>query len=139
LVIKSFQRNRGPVRAAALAYTTILSLIPVLAVVVSISTGFLQNDNGDTVRRLLDNFVAYVAPQLNLIQGDAQSGAMNRQAVVEKIQSYIETVNSGTLGLTAGVALVFIAIMALVFALLASLYPAARAARLDPVEGLHRE
>lgn len=32
-----------------------------------------------------------------------------------------------------------IAGLALVFALLASLYPAARAARLDPVEGLHRE
>ena len=35
--------------------------------------------------------------------------------------------------------IVFIAIMALVFALLASLYPAARAARLDTVVGLHRE
>jgi lipoprotein-releasing system permease protein len=32
-----------------------------------------------------------------------------------------------------------IAVMALVFALAASLYPAARAARFDPVEGLHRE
>ncbi len=32
-----------------------------------------------------------------------------------------------------------IAFMAMFFALVASLYPAARAARLDPVEGLHRE
>jgi lipoprotein-releasing system permease protein len=35
--------------------------------------------------------------------------------------------------------IVVIAVMALVFALLASLYPAAKAAGLDPVEGLHRE
>ena len=113
LVFKSFQRNRGPVRAAALAYTTVLSLIPVLAVVVSISTGFLQNDQGNTVKRLLDNLIDYAAPQLNLIPSDDESGAMNRQAVVEKIQGYIETVNSGTLGLTAGLALVFIIVMVL--------------------------
>lgn len=113
LVVRSFLRNRGPVRAAALAYTTVLSLIPVLAVVVSISTGFLQNDEGNTIERLLDKFVAYVAPQLDLIQADEKNGAMNRQAVVEKIQTYIETVNSGTLGLTAGLALVFIAVMVL--------------------------
>jgi membrane protein len=113
LVSKSFQRNRGPVRAAALAYTTVLSLIPVLALVVSISTGFLQNDQGNTVNNLLDKFITYVAPQLNLIQSDAESGAMNREAVVQKIQSYIEAVNSGALGLTAGLALAFIAVMVL--------------------------
>jgi uncharacterized BrkB/YihY/UPF0761 family membrane protein/DNA-binding IscR family transcriptional regulator len=113
-VIKSFQRNRGPVRAAALAYTSILSLIPVLAVVVSISTGFLQRDKGgNTVNDLLEKFVTYVAPQLDLIQEDPENGGMNRKAVVQKIQSYIETINSGTLGLTAGIALVFIAVMVL--------------------------
>jgi hypothetical protein len=114
LVIKSFQRNRGPVRAAALAYTSMLSLIPVLAVVVSISTVVLQQDKGGkTVSDLLDKFVNYVAPQLNLIQGDPESGAVNRQEVVNRIQSYIRTVNSGTLGVTAGFALVFIAVMVL--------------------------
>lgn len=114
VVAKSFQKNRGPNRAAALAYTTVLSLIPILAVVVSISTGFLQNDQGNIIQKLLDQLVAYAAPQLDLIQtGDGDADAMNRQAVVAKIQSYINTINSGTLGLTAGVALVGIAIMVL--------------------------
>ena len=44
LVINSFKKNRGPVRASSLAYTTLLALIPVLALVVSVSTSFLQND-----------------------------------------------------------------------------------------------
>jgi len=112
-VFKSFQKNRGPSRASSLAYTTILSLIPVLAVVVSISTGFLQNDQGNIIHKLLDQFVAYVAPQLDLIQGGGGEEAMNRAAVVAKIQGYINKMNSGTLGLTAGIALVGIAIMVL--------------------------
>ena len=42
LVVKSFQRNRCPVRAASLAYTTLLALVPLLAVAVSITTSMLQ-------------------------------------------------------------------------------------------------
>ena len=38
LVWKSFTRNRCPVRASALAYVTVLALIPMLAVVVSITS-----------------------------------------------------------------------------------------------------
>lgn len=113
LVIKSFRKNRGPVRASSLAYTTVLSLIPVLAVVVSISTGVLQH-NDTTIDLLMDRFITTVAPQLDLIQAaDTTDAAMNRRLVVEKIKSYINTINSGTLGLTAGLALIFIAISVL--------------------------
>ena len=37
LIGKSFWRNRCPVRASALAYTTLLALVPLLAVGISIS------------------------------------------------------------------------------------------------------
>jgi membrane protein len=122
LVMRSFQRNRGPVRAASLAYTTLLALVPVLAVVVSVSTGFLKSDNGKTVSNLVGRFIETVAPQLNLIpESEAQAGdtvdaseeaaAKNsRQQVADRIMTYINTINSGTLGVTAGIALVFIAV-----------------------------
>jgi membrane protein len=114
LVINSFRKNRGPVRASSLAYSTLLALIPVLALVVSISTSFLQNDT-KTINSLMDKFISTIAPQLNLIQtGDEEETAVKRADIISKIQSYIQKVNSGALGVTAGVALVFIAIMVLI-------------------------
>lgn len=114
LVVNSFRKNRGPVRAASLAYSTLLALIPVLALVVSISTGFLQNDEGKTINMLLDRLIMTAAPQLNLIQeGDTKQVEMNRSQVVERIRGFIDKVNSGTLGVTAGMVLVFISIMVL--------------------------
>ncbi len=115
LVFKSFQKNRGPMRASSLAYTTLLSLVPVLAVVVSISTGLLQHNEANVVDKLMDKFITTIAPQLdlNVEGGEGKGSSSNRQAVVQKIKDYINTINSGTLGLTAGLALVFIAISVL--------------------------
>ena len=44
LVGRSFARNRCPVRASALAYATVLALIPMLAVVVSITSSLLKKE-----------------------------------------------------------------------------------------------
>src|SRR5215468_1623644 len=44
---KSFWGNHCPVRASALAYTTLLALVPVLAVAISISTSLLKTKNGE--------------------------------------------------------------------------------------------
>ncbi|PYJ01893.1 MAG: hypothetical protein DME25_17310 [Verrucomicrobia bacterium] len=58
LVGKSFVRNRCPVRASALAYTTLLALIPLLAVGVSITTSLLQKQGEKPVREMIDKLVA---------------------------------------------------------------------------------
>ena len=47
LVARHFVRNRCLIRASALAYTTLLALIPLLAVVISISSSLLKNADED--------------------------------------------------------------------------------------------
>jgi membrane protein len=62
LVGKSFSRNRCPVRAAALAYTTLLALIPMLAVALSVSTSILKKQGEDQVLHFVDKMIASVIP-----------------------------------------------------------------------------
>ena len=47
LVARHFVRNRCLIRASALAYTTLLAIIPLLAVIISISTSLLKNADED--------------------------------------------------------------------------------------------
>ncbi|MSU20616.1 MAG: YihY family inner membrane protein [Pedosphaera sp.] len=160
LVGKSFARNRCPVRAAALAYTTLLALVPVLAVVVSVSTGFLKKEEGQKqIQHWIDFTIAKIAPELDLVStatneaqkvqidskaiapetsrgtiatnelrtihtdagavapapggGEAISEdqkASGRRELVSKINGFIHNFQSGTLGVTAILALVFVAI-----------------------------
>ncbi len=119
LVGKSFVRNRCPVRASALAYATLLSLIPVLAVVVSVTTGMLKSQGSEPVERMLDQMVKNVAPQLNLVPKEAGAGAAtsegadSRQRVVKEITAYISNIQSGALGVTGMVSLIMVAVLLL--------------------------
>jgi membrane protein len=111
MVGRSFQSNRAPVRASALAYTTLLALIPILAVFVSISTSFLKKDGEKPIDEFIARVVNTMAPQLGLSQsGDPAEATHNRAAVVQNILTYIENINSGKLGATAAVALIFVGI-----------------------------
>ena len=67
MVIKSFSRNRGPIRAAALAYITLLALIPMVAVALSVSTSILRQEGRDQqvqtrVSQLIDKLVENITP-----------------------------------------------------------------------------
>lgn len=114
LVVRNFLANRCPLRASALAYTTLLALVPLLAVVMSVSASLLKKEGEKPIEAFIDRMVGSVAPQLNLEvkTGDA-AGAARRQEVVRNIRNYIANIHSGALGATGMVGLVFVAIMML--------------------------
>lgn len=62
MVWRHFVKNRCLIRASALAYTTILALIPLLAVVISISSGLLKNQDEGTFYRA----IASIMPPANI-------------------------------------------------------------------------
>ena len=108
-VYRSFVRNRCPIRAAALAYTTVLALVPLLAVILSIYTGLLKKES-DTVYDWIERGIQTVAPQLGLGVKAAEGGRKMPAEFREKIQAFIQNFQSGKLGVTAIVAFIFVAI-----------------------------
>ena len=133
MVIQNFIQNRCPVRATALAYTTLLSLVPLLAVIVSISTSLLKTEEGNKqIDTAIDLAIEKLAPQLGLVpqpggstngipagttnappvktaaQTEAQADA--REKVSGFIKNSIKNVNSGALGTTAIIGVIFVGI-----------------------------
>ncbi|MBP8260090.1 MAG: YihY family inner membrane protein [Verrucomicrobia bacterium] len=74
VVLHHFDQNRCLVRATALAYTTLLALIPLLAVAMAIYTSFLKKEGEKPVQEVIDRLIFYVAPQLDLVSS-AELGA----------------------------------------------------------------
>jgi membrane protein len=62
MVWQSFTRNRCPVRASALAYATLLALIPMLAVAVSVTSSLLKQQGEDRIDQFILKLVASVTP-----------------------------------------------------------------------------
>jgi membrane protein len=70
-VYHSFVRNRCPVRAAALAYTSLLALVPLLAVGVSVSASLLKQQGQQSIQDWIRDGITKVAPMLGLKQAGA--------------------------------------------------------------------
>ena len=114
LVGKSFARNRCPVRASALAFSTLLALIPMLAVVFGIATSILKGQGEDRARLLVDKLVYAIMPY-SASEGqtpDAQNAEVVKlhEDAVQKITEFISKAQSGAVGVTGMIALVVVAL-----------------------------
>jgi membrane protein len=113
---RNFNSNRCPVRASALAYTSILALVPVLAVAISISTSLLKSKDGkERIEQAIDSLVTRIAPQLGLVSNSTdEKGPNERKKLVMQIKGFVDSINGGTLSTMASIALLFIAMSLLV-------------------------
>ncbi len=62
LIARSFNRNRCPIRAAALSYTTLLALIPMLAVAISVTSSLLKKEGEQQIYQFVDKVIAGIMP-----------------------------------------------------------------------------
>lgn len=61
-VYRSFVRNRCPMRASSLAYASLLAMVPMLAVVISVSAGLLKTQGEDAIMKFIDSLVERMTP-----------------------------------------------------------------------------
>ncbi len=108
LVGTFFWRNRCQVRASALAYTTLLALVPLLAVSISMLVVFKSNDAESRINDWIEQLVQHVAPTLGL--SDQKDGNSARHVAVKNIVDFVGKIRFGTIGVTAMAGLVFAAI-----------------------------
>lgn len=81
LVAQSFLKNRLPVQAASLSYTTILALVPILAVALGITSSLLKGQSEeqieDRIGGFVDRVVASLVPPAQLLDTAAVERAAN--------------------------------------------------------------
>lgn len=118
----SFVRNRCPVRASALAYASLLALVPMLAVIASVAVSLLKKEGEERSKQMIETLVSSITAETSLAnvvapktpgapESEAETKARAaRREVVERINEYVSQVRSGALGATGMTVLLFMAI-----------------------------
>ena len=136
LVGRSFVRNKCPVRASSLAYTSLLAIVPMLAVAIGISSSLLKKQGEEPINRVVTKLVESVTPDaradaLGFRQVNGQTNAATaatlgadeaakaelvestRQQITARIHEFVANTQSTAMSATGVIALLVVAIMML--------------------------
>lgn len=101
------KENRIVSRAAALSFSTLLGMGPLIALTVLVSGFVLNNTQPDMAKNAIEDAIAFIAPQVTLSNETVpEEGA----ALSDLITRFIEASQSGTVGVGGALVLVLIVI-----------------------------
>src|SRR5262249_30244484 len=104
LVFRSFFRNRCPLRASALSYASLLALIPMLAVILSVTSSLLKSEGEERIYEFIDKAVANVMPPATIEEAapvDEDDWLFGDTAVPQQVpQTNYVTVGTNTVAST---------------------------------------
>ena len=96
LVIRQFIRHRCFVRASALSYSTLIALIPLLAVALSVTSSLLKNQGEEQFQHAIEKFASALIPPATI--GTNATASENHTVTIVTNNLEAVTENSGTNG-----------------------------------------
>jgi membrane protein len=96
LVVRQFIRHRCFVRASALSYSTLIALIPLLAVALSVTSSLLKNQGEEQFQHVVEKMVAAITPPATI--GTNAFTASSNSVTLVTTNPVAAMENSGTNG-----------------------------------------
>jgi membrane protein len=101
LLCGSFVRNRCLARAAAMSYTTLLAMIPMLTVAVGLATVFLKDEGKEQIETFVRQFVERTIPDFTIeepVGGTPATNLLFTNGVADSAAETIATNGTGAVG-----------------------------------------
>ena len=117
ITLGGLQENRAVSRAAALSFSSLIGMGPLIALTVMVAGFALKDNNPDLAVEKINELIRYIAPQIDQYDEATHNGAATaeaaptievRQELVDFINGFVASSRSAAVGTTSAITLIII-------------------------------